>query len=50
MPLKFSPLIGRITADVLEGKPNPHAARFAWRQRGELKAEEARNSGEGVRK
>jgi len=40
---KFTPLIGRITADVLEDKPNPYAARFAWRQRGELQAEEARN-------
>ncbi|MEX2143340.1 MAG: hypothetical protein WD740_02000, partial [Anaerolineales bacterium] len=41
---KFTPLIGRITADVLEGKPNRYAARFAWRKRGELQAEQARNT------
>lgn len=47
---KFTPLLGRVTADVMEGKPNPYAARFAWRERGDLKAEEARAAGEGVRK
>ncbi len=47
---KFTPLLGQITADVMEGKPNPYAARFAWRERGALKAEEARATGEGVRK
>lgn len=47
---KFTPLIGRVTADVLEGKQNRYSPRFAWRKRGELKAEEARNAGEGVRK
>ncbi|MEX2162404.1 MAG: FAD-dependent oxidoreductase [Anaerolineales bacterium] len=47
---KFTPLIGKITADVLEGKPNPYADRFAWRKRGELHAEEARAVSEGVRK
>jgi glycine/D-amino acid oxidase-like deaminating enzyme len=47
---KFSPLIGRVTADVLEGKPNKYAQRFAWRKRGALHAEEARNAEEGVRK
>lgn len=47
---KFTPLIGKITADVLEGKSNPYAHRFKWRARGELKAEEARAAGEGVRK
>lgn len=41
---KFTPLIGQITADVLEDKPNPYAHRFAWRSRGELHAEEARNT------
>lgn len=46
---KFSPLIGRVTADVLEGKPNKYAPRFAWRARGALSAEEAR-AVEGVRK
>ncbi len=40
---KFTPLIGRITADVLEDKPNPYAMRFAWRARGALDAEEARH-------
>ncbi|MEX1248593.1 MAG: FAD-dependent oxidoreductase [Anaerolineales bacterium] len=46
---KFTPLIGGITADVLEGKPNCHAPRFAWRKRGELRAEEARSVSEGIR-
>jgi glycine/D-amino acid oxidase-like deaminating enzyme len=40
---KFTPLIGHITADVLEDKANRYASRFAWRTRGELDAEEARN-------
>jgi glycine/D-amino acid oxidase-like deaminating enzyme len=40
---KFTPLIGRITADVLEDKANRYASRFAWRTRGELDAEEARH-------
>lgn len=39
---KFTPLIGRVTADIVEGKPNKYATRFAWRQRGALAAEEAR--------
>ncbi|MCW5876537.1 MAG: FAD-dependent oxidoreductase [Anaerolineales bacterium] len=39
---KFTPLLGHITADVLEGTANPYAARFAWRKRGALAAEEAR--------
>ena len=47
---KFTPLIGRITADVLEGKPNAYAQRFKWRARGNLHAEEARAVEEGVRK
>ena len=47
---KFTPLIGKITADVLEGKPNAYAHRFKWRARGELKAEEARAASEGIRK
>jgi glycine/D-amino acid oxidase-like deaminating enzyme len=47
---KFTPLIGKVTADVLEGKPNKYAHRFKWRERGELQAEEARAVGEGVRK
>lgn len=39
---KFTPLIGRVTADIVEGKPNKYAHRFAWRERGEVTAEEAR--------
>ncbi|MBX3046171.1 MAG: FAD-dependent oxidoreductase [Anaerolineales bacterium] len=39
---KFTPLIGKVTADVVEGKPNKYAHRFAWRERGEVTAEEAR--------
>jgi glycine/D-amino acid oxidase-like deaminating enzyme len=39
---KFTPLIGRVTADVVEGNPNKYAQRFKWRQRGALAAEEAR--------
>jgi glycine/D-amino acid oxidase-like deaminating enzyme len=47
---KFTPLIGKITADVLEGKPNAYAHRFKWRARGDLKAEDARAVDEGARK
>ncbi|MCW5873760.1 MAG: FAD-dependent oxidoreductase [Anaerolineales bacterium] len=39
---KFTPLIGGVTADVVEGKPNKYAHRFQWRERGEVTAEEAR--------
>lgn len=39
---KFAPLLGRITADVLEGKENEFASRFAWRQRGPQDYEAAR--------
>lgn len=39
---KFTPLIGKVTADIVEGKPNKYAHRFAWRERGEVTAEEAR--------
>lgn len=39
---KFAPLFGELIADVLEGKQNPYAARFAWRERGALGKEEAR--------
>jgi glycine/D-amino acid oxidase-like deaminating enzyme len=31
---KFSPLIGRLIADVAEGRPNRFAHRFAWRDKG----------------
>ena len=47
---KFTPLLGRITVDVLEGMPNDYAQRFKWRSRGDLRAEEARAVEEGVRK
>jgi glycine/D-amino acid oxidase-like deaminating enzyme len=47
---KFTPLVGKITADVLEGKPNAYAHRFKWRARGDLKAEEARAVEKSVRK
>ncbi len=43
---KFTPALGRITADVLEGKPNRYAERFAWRPRGEAVKESTRYSGE----
>lgn len=39
---KFTPLIGRVTADVVEEVPNKYARRFKWRERGALAAEEAR--------
>jgi len=39
---KFTPLLGQITADVLEGVENEYASRFAWRDRGELDHEAAR--------
>ena len=39
---KFAPVLGGLIADVLERKPNPYAARFAWRPRGELVTENAR--------
>jgi len=41
---KFTPVLGLIIADVVEGKPNRFAARFAWRARGETKTEDARHS------
>jgi len=40
----------KITADVLEGKPNAYAHRFKWRARGDLHAEDARAVEEDVRK
>ncbi|MBI1880667.1 MAG: FAD-dependent oxidoreductase [Chloroflexi bacterium] len=41
---KFAPVLGGLIADVVERKPNPYAARFAWRPRGRLTTEEARYS------
>ena len=39
---KFAPVLGAITADVVEGAPNPYQARFAWREPGVRGAEAAR--------
>jgi len=39
---KFAPILGEITADVLERKPNPWGRKFAWRTRGQLATEDAR--------
>jgi glycine/D-amino acid oxidase-like deaminating enzyme len=39
---KFAPLLGDLIADVIAGKPNPYADRFAWRERGVTKTEAAR--------
>ena len=43
---KFTPALGRITADVVEGKPNRYADRFTWRLRGEDTKESTRFHGE----
>lgn len=42
---KFAPVIGPLIADVVEGKYNPDAARFAWRAKGARKKEFARFEG-----
>ena len=42
---KFAPLIGGIGADAVEGHDNAWASRFAWRERGEIRTEEARFAG-----
>jgi len=42
---KFTPVLGKLIADVLERKPNKFAKKFAWRPRGELTMEDARYSG-----
>ncbi len=39
---KFAPMYGEIIADLVEGRPNPWAARFAWREPGDLTHEDAR--------
>ena len=31
---KFAPVLGEVIADVVERRPNPYSARFAWRPRG----------------
>ena len=43
---KFTPALGRITADVVEGKPSRYADRFAWRPRGEVTKESTRYHGD----
>ena len=43
---KFTPVLGKVTADVLEGRPNRYAERFAWRPRGEAPGEATRYAGE----
>lgn len=42
---KFAPILGDLIADVVERRPNPFAARFAWRDRGAPRREEARFDG-----
>jgi glycine/D-amino acid oxidase-like deaminating enzyme len=42
---KFAPALGKVIADIVEHKPSPYAERFAWRARGELRAEDARFTG-----
>jgi glycine/D-amino acid oxidase-like deaminating enzyme len=42
---KFAPMLGIITADVVEKKENKFSRRFRWRKRGKLKAEDARYTG-----
>ena len=43
---KFAPLLGTIIADVLEGKPGPDTARFAWREQRDVNFEQARFTGQ----
>lgn len=48
---KFAPVLGPLTADVLEGKPNPWAAKFRWRELGgHVRGEEASRFHGGERK
>ena len=39
---KYAPILGQITADVLEGKRDPNMSRFAWRPLGTPRKEAAR--------
>lgn len=41
---KFAPLLGSLTADAVEARPNPWLRRFRWRSRGPRKTEGARHS------
>ena len=43
---KFAPVLGRIIANVVEGRPDPHASRFAWRTPRPRHAEHARFHGQ----
>ncbi|HAA94228.1 MAG TPA: sarcosine oxidase, partial [Dehalococcoidia bacterium] len=43
---KFTPVLGGLVADALEGIENPYSKRFAWRALGEVKHEEIRYTGE----
>ncbi len=42
---KFAPVIGGVIADRLEGRPNPFAERFRWRDRSDRRTEAARHLG-----
>ena len=42
---KFAPLLGPLIADVVEGRPNRWAHRFAWRAPTRRRTEEARHTG-----
>jgi len=42
---KFAPVLGEIIADVVEHRPNPAAGRFAWRDSGAARSEQARHGG-----
>jgi glycine/D-amino acid oxidase-like deaminating enzyme len=39
---KFTPILGKLIADVLEREPNEFASKFAWRVRGAAANEAAR--------
>jgi sarcosine oxidase/L-pipecolate oxidase len=46
---KFTPVLGRLVADVIERTPNSYAGRFAWRPRGTVSVkEQARYQGQWV--
>jgi hypothetical protein len=39
-------VLGKLTADALEGIDNPYSSRFAWRPLGEIKSEDIRYTGD----
>ena len=47
---KFAPVLGEIVADAVERRPNRYGERFAWRERGDLSAEDARYTGDTGRR